>query len=117
MPYSGLLALIILAFIGIILARWSQRRDEAQAAAIEEGEEKRAAPAAEATVAADASVPAGLDPALIAVIAAAVATAGDTSPSPLPFRRREAATSLWVQSGRQELVGAMPANLRGRFCR
>lgn len=113
MPYSGLLTLIMLAILGILLGMWSQRRGEGQAAAIEE---ETGAPVAASEAVAAEGTPAGPDPALIAVMAAAIAASSAAAPR-ATIRRTAPLVNYWVLSGRQEQVGAIPPNLKWRTAR
>ncbi|QGP91622.1 hypothetical protein MGLY_09630 [Neomoorella glycerini] len=108
MPYSGLLALGLLAVVGIILGLWSQHRQggERELAGKETAKEEAAAAGEEA-------VPTGIAPELVAAIAAAIA-ADSATPHRITIRRTLPQANYWVLSGRQELLGAVPPNFKWR---
>lgn len=113
MPYAGLLTLLVVAVLGILLGTWVQRREEG-------AEGVGGGPEGAEVVVADEGGPvggtetvSGLDPRLVAVIAAAVAAASETGVSRV-WVRPAGGIDPWVLSGRQELHNAVPLNLRWR---
>lgn len=108
MTYSGLIALGALAIAGTALRLWIRRGSD--------GEARPEAAAGDTAVdgtGAAGKTKAGIDPRLVAVMAAAIASdiAADTQ---VLVRQPGSRVHFWVLSGRQEQVGAVPLSTKWR---
>ncbi|MBE3580599.1 MAG: hypothetical protein IMW96_02990 [Thermoanaerobacteraceae bacterium] len=112
MPYAGLMTLIAVAVIGILIGSWAQRRDMPSGEGVASLEEGRVQGVGEEAV--ELAAVEGVDPQLVAVIAAAIAAGQEGGTATVWTRLDRGTVSSWVLSGRQELHSNLPVNLRWR---
>lgn len=112
MPYAGLLTLLVVAILGILIGTWVQRREEGREGAGRSEEAEAEAVGRGGQDVGEDKV-SGLDPRVVAVIAAAIAAASEGEGAKV-WVRPAGVTDPWVLSGRQELHNAVPPNLRWR---
>lgn len=112
MPYSGLMALGALAVVGTALGACNRRRSGGKAGlaaaagdtAVDDGK---------GTVGETIAVT-GIDHRLVAVMAAAIASASTADSHVLVQHQPGSRVNFWVLSGRQEQAGSVPPSIKWR---